>query len=86
MEKKMFCRQCQEACRNTACTVNGMCGKKAATSGLMDKLLLQVKQIAAAKEADKTLGKFVTESLFMTVTNANFDEDRLKFQLGKADF
>ena len=42
MEEKMFCFQCQEACRNTGCTFAGMCGKKAETANLMDDIIRQL--------------------------------------------
>ena len=84
MEEKMFCFQCQEACRNTGCTFAGMCGKKADTAGLMDDLIRQLKLIALTREPDKNLGRFVIQSLFMTITNANFDNDALKKQLDRA--
>ena len=85
MGKKMFCFQCQEACRNTGCTLTGMCGKNAETSAVMDKLLRQLKLIALTKKTDRELGRFVIQSLFMTVTNANFDSARLQNQLSKAE-
>jgi len=84
MEEKMFCFQCQEACRNTGCTRSGMCGKKAETADLMDKIIRQLKLIALTREADCQLGRFVIKSLFMTITNANFDEAALQKQLDEA--
>ena len=80
----MFCFQCQEACRNTGCTFAGMCGKKAETAHLMDDLIHQLKLIALSRKPDKKLGRFVIQSLFMTITNANFDNDALKKQLDRA--
>jgi hydroxylamine reductase len=84
MEEKMFCFQCQEACRNTGCTFAGMCGKKAETAHLMDEIIRQLKLIALSRKPDKKLGRFVIQSLFMTITNANFDNDALKKQLDRA--
>ena len=86
MNEKMFCFQCQEACRNTGCTLSGMCGKKAETAGLMDALIRQLKLIALSREPDKKLGRFMIRSLFMTITNANFDNEALKKQreIGRA--
>ena len=84
MNEKMFCFQCQEACRNTGCTLSGMCGKKAETAGLMDALIRQLKLIALSREPDKKLGRFMIRSLFMTITNANFDNEALKKQLDAA--
>ncbi len=84
MENKMFCFQCQEACRNTGCTLAGMCGKKAETANLMDELIRQLKLIALSRKPDKKLGRFVIQSLFMTITNANFDNAALQKQLDEA--
>ncbi|MBQ8755817.1 MAG: hydroxylamine reductase [Lentisphaeria bacterium] len=80
----MFCFQCQEACRNTGCTVAGMCGKKAETANLMDELIWQLKLIALTRNADRKLGRFIVKSLFMTITNANFDNAALLKQLDEA--
>ena len=80
----MFCFQCQEACRNTGCTFAGMCGKKAETAHLMDEIIRQLKLIALSRKPDKKLGRFVIQSLFMTITNANFDNDALKKLLDRA--
>ncbi len=84
MEGKMFCFQCQEACRNTGCTLAGMCGKKAETAHIMDKIIRQLKLIALTREPDRATGRFIIQSLFMTITNANFDNDTLKKRLDKA--
>jgi hydroxylamine reductase len=76
----MFCYQCQEACKNTACTVVGMCGKKEDTSNLQDLLIFTLRGLAAVAECngkanDKKVGRFISRSLFATITNANFDND-----------
>ena len=84
MEGKMFCFQCQEACRNSGCTLAGMCGKKAETANLMDEIIRQLKQIALTRNVDRELGRFIVKSLFMTITNANFDNAALQKQLDAA--
>ncbi len=81
MENKMFCWQCQETCKNTGCTLAGMCGKNAETSALMDELVRQLKIMALTRKPDRELGLFVVQSLFLTITNANFDPERLKAQI-----
>jgi hydroxylamine reductase len=80
---KMFCFQCQEACKNTGCDKAGMCGKKADTANLQDLLIYSLKGIsivakAAGLENDEKIGKFITEALFVTVTNTNFDNSRIE--------
>jgi len=80
----MFCYQCQEAAKNTGCVKVGVCGKKEDTSNLQDLLVHVLKGIAvydaAAKEKgikDASVGLFVAQALFATITNANFDNDRI---------
>lgn len=80
----MFCFQCQEALGNTGCTAAGACGKKAETANRMDELLRQLKLLALTRKPDRELGLFVVQSLFMTITNANFDEARIAAQLERA--
>lgn len=79
----MFCFQCQETAKGTGCTIAGVCGKKEDTAGLQDLLVYNIKGLAVvAEEADKqgklddSIGRFVCEALFATITNANFDNDR----------
>ncbi len=80
----MFCFQCQETCKNTGCTLNGMCGKKADTANLQDELIQTLKMLALARKHDKELGLFTVQSLFMTITNANFDDARIRGQIAQA--
>lgn len=85
MENKMFCYQCQEAVGCIGCTKGGVCGKKPETAGLQDLLiytlkglsqvLTEVRKKGAKLSAD--LNHLVTESLFMTITNVNFDDEKL---------
>ena len=80
---KMFCFQCQETCGNKGCTLQGVCGKKAQTSNLMDELLQQLKVMACTVESNRENGLLMIQSLFMTITNANFDDERLRAQIEK---
>ena len=80
----MFCYQCQETAKGTGCTVAGVCGKKEDTANLQDLLVFALKGIAVvAGEAhkqgklDNTTGLFICQSLFATITNANFDDSRI---------
>jgi len=84
----MFCFQCQETAKGTGCTVRGVCGKTAETAALMDLLIYTLKGIAhliVRNEMDAAkLGEIndgVIQSLFMTITNANFDEAALERQI-----
>ncbi|MFP4662740.1 MAG: hydroxylamine reductase [Halanaerobiales bacterium] len=87
----MFCYQCQEAARGEGCTVRGVCGKTDITANLQDLLIYLLKGISIystkAKELDLETPEtdtFVMESLFMTITNANFDNDTFVEQIKKA--
>ena len=81
----MFCYQCQEAAGNTGCKIKGVCGKPEGTSKIQDLLIYNLKGIAVygeelykKGELDNATGRFVMEALFATITNANFDDERLK--------
>ena len=85
MSDKMFCYQCQETSKGTGCTSIGVCGKTAETSGLQDLLVHIDKGVAAyssvlrkagkAKELlEGQVNKYLVNSLFITITNANFDD------------
>ena len=85
----MFCYQCQETARNTGCTVRGVCGKESDTSNLMDVLIDALRGIAVAvetsgKAVDNEAGAFIAESLFMTITNANFSNERVAAKIKEA--
>ena len=81
----MYCRQCQETAGNVACTRVGVCGKRPVAARLMDELLARLEDLAAEKRPTKELGRFVTGALFMTLTNANFDEERLRETIAEAE-
>jgi len=84
----MFCYQCQETAKNEGCSVRGVCGKVDSTAQLQDLLVHTLKGIALISEtagkADKKVGKFVLESLFMTITNANFDDAKFVIKIKEA--
>ncbi|MCD4829027.1 MAG: hydroxylamine reductase [Candidatus Cloacimonetes bacterium] len=77
----MFCYQCQENAGNQGCRfTKGVCGKPDHTSNLMDMMLWLSKGIAIYAEkqpVDAKYGRFITEAFFATITNANFDDERL---------
>ena len=80
----MFCYQCQETAKNSGCTLRGVCGKTAQTSNKMDELVGELKTIALVRKPDRELGLFIMQSLFMTITNANFDDSRIDAQIARA--
>ncbi len=78
----MFCYQCQEASGNTGCTIKGVCGKEENLAKLQDLILYVVKGISyvvvegniSVTEINE-INKKVTRAVFMTITNANFDNN-----------
>ena len=82
----MFCYQCEQAAKGVGCEVQGVCGKDETTSSMQDLLVFSLKSLSSvvqsAKElgieVDNTLGHFVCQALFSTLTNVDFDPERLK--------
>ncbi len=79
----MFCYQCQETAKGTGCTITGVCGKSEEVARMQDLLMFVVRGISFYSTRARELGienarvnKFVFDSIFMTITNANFDNDR----------
>ncbi len=80
----MFCFQCQETLNNKGCTVQGVCGKTDEVATLQDLLIYTLKGISIWAKKSRELGLkadkaglFVAEGLFSTITNVNFDSNRL---------
>ena len=80
----MFCFQCQETAGNKGCMFGGVCGKKPETANLQDLLIYVTKGLSEittrlrseGKEIPAAIDRLITTNLFMTITNANFDDDR----------
>jgi hydroxylamine reductase len=80
----MFCFQCQEASKNTGCTVRGVCGKSEILAKMQDLLIYTLKGLAFYVQKgrirgveDSRIDHFTMDALFMTITNANFDPNRI---------
>jgi len=87
IENKMFCFQCQETAKGTGCTIKGVCGKEAETSKWQDLLISVVRGIGTIQHAlggkpSKEVADYIVDSLFATITNANFDDQSI---LNKVD-
>ncbi len=87
----MFCYQCEQTMKGTGCTVRGVCGKDAETATLQDLLIYATEGISMYAHRARQLGVkdrevdvFAIEVLFSTVTNVNFDPERLRDLLNKA--
>ncbi len=85
MENKMFCYQCQEAAGCVGCTMSGVCGKNPEVAAMQDVLIYATKGIsevatrlrAEGKAVGREINHLVTGNLFTTITNANFDKERI---------
>ncbi|OOM75978.1 hydroxylamine reductase [Clostridium puniceum] len=81
MVEEMFCYQCEQTVGGKGCTKIGVCGKTPEIAAMQDLLIYQLKGISIyAKElldrnekVDDSIAIFVEDSLFMTLTNVNFD-------------
>ncbi|TLU51891.1 MAG: hydroxylamine reductase, partial [Chlorobium sp.] len=84
----MSCNQCQESIRGTGCTARGVCGKDEMTAQLQDVLVYATEGLALSAEkqqgsVSRKVGQLISHSLFVTVTNTNFDEDAIVLQIRK---
>ena len=73
----MFCYQCQETAKNEGCTIQGVCGKKEDTANAQDLLIYVTKGLAEVSnklnEDNREVYDRISDNLFVTITNANFD-------------
>ena len=86
MEHQMFCYQCQET---AGCTRAGVCGKTASVAGMQDLLVYVTRGLSAVttqlrregKEITPVVNHMITLNLFVTITNANFDEEAIRARI-----
>lgn len=91
MNQKMFCYQCQETAGCKGCTVVGVCGKQPDVAAMQDLLVWVTKGISAVTTRLREEGRavadevnhLVTENLFTTITNANFDKAAIEKRIEK---
>lgn len=89
MESKMFCYQCQETVNCSGCTRIGVCGKTASVAGMQDLLVYVTKGLSAittqlraeGQEVVSDINHMITLNLFITITNANFDEEAINARI-----
>ncbi|WP_235439628.1 hydroxylamine reductase [Paenibacillus sp. DMB20] len=81
-QPSMFCFQCQEASKGTGCTIVGVCGKPHDVANLQDLLIYLLKGISflsldvtLPEVLEQRVSLFIMDSLFATITNANFDRE-----------
>ncbi|BCS50617.1 hydroxylamine reductase [Aeromonas jandaei] len=91
----MFCVQCEQTIRtpagNGCAYAQGMCGKTAETSDLQDVLIYTLQGLSAwalaAREhgiVDREIDAFVPKAFFATLTNVNFDSNRIVAYINQA--
>ncbi|MFH2008513.1 MAG: hydroxylamine reductase [bacterium] len=88
----MFCFQCEQTTKGVGCTGSrGVCGKSDETAALQDALIHATKGLSAYAHRARALGVtdeeiniFTIEALFSTVTNVNFDADRVAGLVNRA--
>lgn len=89
MENGMFCYQCQETAGCSGCTKSGVCGKGPRTAALQDMVVWLTKGLSEAAvrmreerlsvpdSLNRQVNRQVIENLFITITNANFDDEAI---------
>ncbi|MGB9841387.1 MAG: hydroxylamine reductase [Candidatus Bathyarchaeales archaeon] len=80
----MFCYQCEQTAKGQGCTIIGVCGKTPDVAALQDLLVYLLRGLSQlvieAKKAGirtEEISVFTCEALFATLTNVNFDQDRI---------
>jgi hydroxylamine reductase len=87
----MFCYQCEQTSKSTACTVRGVCGKDDEIASIQDALVYALKGLALVAEKAAPAGlvpddtyPFIEEALFTTLTNVNYDAEALTDRVREA--
>ena len=80
----MFCYQCEQTAKGAGCTAHGVCGKDPETAALQDLVIHVAEGVSQYAHRARPLGVthrpadlFVVEALFATVTNVDFDPQRV---------
>ncbi|WP_456432614.1 hydroxylamine reductase [Thermosulfuriphilus sp.] len=81
----MFCNQCEQTAKGLACTKVGVCGKTEDVDLLQDLLVYALQGLGQVAQEGRKVGVedretdvFTCEALFSTLTNVNFDPERIK--------
>jgi len=87
----MFCWQCEQTRNGTGCDNGGVCGKKPEISDLQDLLRFVLEGLSRAALAarakgfvDRTIDRFTVGAVFSTITNVEFDPERIRELILKA--
>ena len=88
----MFCYQCEQTSGGAGCEVSGVCGKKPDVAALQDLIIYQLRgigwlahQVRPAAALHAEVCRYTVEALFTTVTNVNFDPERLVEVIGQGE-
>lgn len=88
---EMFCYQCEQTAKGSGCTRTGVCGKDPVTSALQDLLVHGViglsryaHRLRKLSEVDDEVDTFVSEAIFTTLTNVNFNPESIRGYILKA--
>ena len=80
----MFCYQCEQTAKGEGCMKSGVCGKQPDVAALQDLLTYALTGLSVVAVAGRNVGivnknidVFTCEALFTTVTNVNFDPERI---------
>ncbi len=85
----MFCYQCEQTAKGEGCSKVGVCGKQPDVAALQDLLVYVTAEFSwLAREAgkhgikpDREMNLLAVEALFHTLTNVDFDPERLKAKI-----
>ncbi len=87
----MFCYQCEQTAKGVGCTKVGVCGKQPDVAALQDLLVYVLSDLSYYAEegrrigvVDNTVNVFTLEALFSTLTNVDFDPERLAKLINQA--
>ncbi len=90
-ENRMYCFQCEQTAKGTGCSIAGVCGKASSTANLQDLLIhvatgisMWAHRARAHGAVDRDVDVFIIEAFFTTVTNVNFDDERMADLIRKA--
>lgn len=76
----MFCYQCEQTAGGKGCVKVGVCGKQPEVANKQDELTVALVGLARAvegKSPSQHADELMMQSLFATVTNVNFDGERI---------
>ena len=80
----MFCYQCEQTAKGEGCTKIGVCGKQPDVASLQDLLVYAVTGLSMVATEGRKVGvidndanRFTIGAAFSTLTNVNFDPERL---------